>query len=660
MRVLVGLAVLGMLAAACTPAGNSSAPETQPPRITYVLTAPPQTTTTTTPDPVSIVDGTLLDGSRYTVIVEPSQVEGISGAVMIVLPNGGARAAGILRVSDTEEAEVSLIGTRLSLPTAGQTVTLEIYDEVLQFLAPDAEQTLFDGIRPNPGARLPALELSPPFRWAADDELPLQMGVQYGLFDVRRGCNDILAVACSATRAVQVIPADRLYAGDSVQEWPADITVWIDSDAPRPITDAFYLDPGPLSPRANHSVMWTGSEMIVWGGSTTDGPPELVDGAAFDPATDTWRVLPDSPLRPGLVNRALWADNRMIVVGVGLTAEYRPDTNAWRVIGDGLSLAASPRLMAWAGNRVVVLNANGLLELHEGTGAWVAIEGPGFGNDDPWNTSLLVVDDRLAVSALRSGNCSGRRFAVQSDSGWDELPDVSLATAALADCSYPHQAAWVGERLVIWDSEEHPAFAFDFDTRQWRETQSITLSSQEGPDGPVAMGDRFIVPQFGVGAIYDPVGERWTSVKLPGDGLSNDMVWTGTEVLMWGSACCFGVVPSGNFTNDAWRWRPPMAPPDVGVGEIDCASIADVIGDSFDLAELRCVARLRLNGDLELVLIQSTGSIRTIGFGANSVLVDDIETATFTDFDNVVFEVTIEGGLYVVAGGRREVVLPAG
>lgn len=609
------------------------------------------------------MDGTLLDGSRYTVIVEPSQVlevEGISGAVMIVLPNGGARAAGILTVTDAEAAEVSLVGTRLSLPSAGRTITIEVYDEVLQFLAPDAEQTLVDGIRPDRGSRLPALELSPPFRWATDDELPLQMGVQYGLFEVRRGCDDILAVACSATRAVQVIPVDRLYAGDSVEEWPADLNVWIDSDAPRPTTDAFYLDPGPLSPRAGHSVMWTGSEMIVWGGSTTDRPPDLVDGAAYDPATDTWRMLPQSPFGGSLTNRAIWAEDRMIVVSAAATAEYRPDTNQWTLIGEGLTPAVSPRLMTWAGDRLVVLNGEGLHALDEASTAWSLIDGPGFGTDDPWNTSLLVVDDRLAIAALRDGNCSGRRIAVQSDSGWDVLPDVSLATAAFADCSYPHQSKWAGDRLVVWDNEEHPAFAFDFETRQWHETQSITLSGQEGPDGPVAMGDRFIVPQFGVGAIYDPVGERWTSVKLPGDGSSNDMVWTGTEVLMWGSACCFGVVPAGNFTNDAWRWRPPAAPPDVGIGEIDCVSIADLVGDGFDLAGLRCVARLRLNGDLELVLIQSTGSIRTIGFGANSVFVDDIETATFTDFDNLVFEVTIEGDLYSVGGGQRVLVLASG
>src|SRR2546426_10653089 len=42
--------------------------------------------------------------------------------------------------------------------------------------------------------------------------------------------------------------------------------------------------------RAYHSALWTGSEMIVWGGGVGE---DLQTGGRSDPATDTW--LPTSP-----------------------------------------------------------------------------------------------------------------------------------------------------------------------------------------------------------------------------------------------------------------------------------------------------------------------------------------------------------------------------
>lgn len=47
----------------------------------------------------------------------------------------------------------------------------------------------------------------------------------------------------------------------------------------------------PLTPRRDHQEAWTGEEMLIVGG---DGPR---DGAAYDPTTDTWRSLPDTPIQ---------------------------------------------------------------------------------------------------------------------------------------------------------------------------------------------------------------------------------------------------------------------------------------------------------------------------------------------------------------------------
>ena len=38
----------------------------------------------------------------------------------------------------------------------------------------------------------------------------------------------------------------------------------------------------PLSPRVGHSAVWTGSELLVWGGRVPGGAAKA-DGAAYDP-----------------------------------------------------------------------------------------------------------------------------------------------------------------------------------------------------------------------------------------------------------------------------------------------------------------------------------------------------------------------------------------
>src|SRR5262249_577685 len=47
---------------------------------------------------------------------------------------------------------------------------------------------------------------------------------------------------------------------------------------------------GAPSARHNHTAVWTGSQMIVWGG--WDGSYELKTGARYSPTTDSWTDLP--------------------------------------------------------------------------------------------------------------------------------------------------------------------------------------------------------------------------------------------------------------------------------------------------------------------------------------------------------------------------------
>ncbi|MBI2390149.1 MAG: hypothetical protein HYV09_11225 [Deltaproteobacteria bacterium] len=54
------------------------------------------------------------------------------------------------------------------------------------------------------------------------------------------------------------------------------------------------LPAAPIAARFDPVVLWTGKEVLVFGGKGVDGG--LVDGALYDPVANTWRALPAAPV----------------------------------------------------------------------------------------------------------------------------------------------------------------------------------------------------------------------------------------------------------------------------------------------------------------------------------------------------------------------------
>ena len=69
------------------------------------------------------------------------------------------------------------------------------------------------------------------------------------------------------------------------------------------------------SARAGHTAVWTGSEMIVWGGGAS-GPTYLNTGGRYNPSTDSWTAT-STTNAPGARSghTAVWTGSEMIVWG---------------------------------------------------------------------------------------------------------------------------------------------------------------------------------------------------------------------------------------------------------------------------------------------------------------------------------------------------------
>jgi hypothetical protein len=100
------------------------------------------------------------------------------------------------------------------------------------------------------------------------------------------------------------------------------------------------LPPAPIEARTAFSV-WTGEELIVWG--STVRAERGQDGAAYNPSTDMWRAIADGPIDI-TDGSAVWTGEEMIVFGAALDgnnhadtptaigAAYDPASDTWRAL----------------------------------------------------------------------------------------------------------------------------------------------------------------------------------------------------------------------------------------------------------------------------------------------------------------------------------------
>jgi Kelch motif len=87
-------------------------------------------------------------------------------------------------------------------------------------------------------------------------------------------------------------------------------------------------------------LVWTGEDLIAWGGGDR-GDERTSQGAAYDPTSDTWRRIADAPIGLNLAS-GVWTGHEMIVFGSLLSganraptptsvgAAYDPATDTWR------------------------------------------------------------------------------------------------------------------------------------------------------------------------------------------------------------------------------------------------------------------------------------------------------------------------------------------
>jgi hypothetical protein len=174
---------------------------------------------------------------------------------------------------------------------------------------------------------------------------------------------------------------------------------WNDGAAYNPSTDTWrLLAASPLAGRHDHCAVWTGTEMIIHGGVNT-ASTFFDDGARYNPATDKWTPMPFNPNGKATYASAVWTGTEMIIYGgfdggnVHGGARYNPASNTWKLIspGTGTFQARYRPLVAWTGHEMIIWGGGqGTTGLSDGirynpvTDTWITLaDGANFVGTNP-------------------------------------------------------------------------------------------------------------------------------------------------------------------------------------------------------------------------------------------------------------------------------------
>lgn len=352
-----------------------------------------------------------------------------------------------------------------------------------------------------------------------------------------------------------------------------------------------------LSPRAGHTVVWTGSEALIWGSADPQGEcGQANDGAGYEPVSDSWRPLAASPKEGGSLLSVVWTGREMILWG-GLygfayclpgepaqSAAHDPQTDEWRALPSppegGNVLSA-----VWTGEEMIVWGNY----VDEGYGV-PPYTAQGAAYDpaaDRWRlTADLPLPDRIGYSAVWTGSemiiwgGSSFRHPAHEQLVTDHPREVAAydpasdawrvrAAAPLPGRSW-HASVWTGSELIVWGGENESGYlgdgaAYDPLTDTWRPISAAPLSGRHSSTA-VWTGRSMIVwggsnesGYLNDGAAYDPLTDTWHQLPTaPLEGRrGHSAVWTGDEMIIWGGNSLGASVPQFTYFDDGAAYTPP-------------------------------------------------------------------------------------------------------
>jgi hypothetical protein len=329
--------------------------------------------------------------------------------------------------------------------------------------------------------------------------------------------------------------------------------------------------------RYEHTAIWTGAEMIVWGGS--DDITAYNTGSRYNPSTNSWTPTSTGANVPDARNyhSAVWTGVEMIVwggEGYNTGGRYDPTTDSWRAtsIGTNVPQWRYYHTALWTGTEMIVWGGIGIGFDYLNKGARY---NPAMDSWTPTSLGANLPQGRYWHTAVWTGTemivWGGRFYVSDLNTGGRYNPSTDVWTATSAGVGTPvarihHSAVWAGNRMVIWGGESDNNVPLNTGSRYTPSTNSW-LATSTGANVPagriyhtaVWTGTEMLVwggrlnsgSDVNTGGRYSPSSNGWvatSSAAVPSGRSFHSAVWTGTQMIIWGgSSLVGGIVLDGEL-----------------------------------------------------------------------------------------------------------------
>lgn len=344
------------------------------------------------------------------------------------------------------------------------------------------------------------------------------------------------------------------------------------------------LADAPIEGRIAAGAVWTGREMIVWGGIERSGTPAPAsDGAAYDLTADSWRAIAPAP--PGVLGdvgaAAAWTGDEAVFWagnspdGPAAGAVYNPDTDAWQQLADGPLGPREGYSSVWTGTELLIIAGTSGDQL---AGPVAAAVNPSENswrllpalNDLPglaplgavWSGEEVFIAGSLYLCPELGSVCTDTRpIFLAYDPQTDSLHEIDLAGAPVdGQTATLAPLAWTGTDVVFKISGEPSAglVRYNPSNEMWSTGQMAPCPVDDLYYSQTAwLGDRYVVP-CGLDRlqIYEASTDTWETITAGRSPLNSRsgsaIVWTGTDLIAWSGT----EQRTGNPTpNDGHRLR---------------------------------------------------------------------------------------------------------
>ena len=308
--------------------------------------------------------------------------------------------------------------------------------------------------------------------------------------------------------------------------------------------------------RSGHTSVWTGSEMIVWGGSNNN---YVNTGGRYNPVSDTWRPTSIGPFRRG-AHTAVWTGNEMIIWGgkygapdyLNIGDRYDPSADTWTPT----TVSGAPTLRGWhtavwTGSEMIIWGGSNIDDIFNtggkydpSTNTWISTSTTDAPIARAFHTAVWTGSEMIVWGGTGSNvSNTGGRYNPVTDT-WTPTSTLNAPSGRSG-----HSVVWTGSEMSVWGGLINNALSntggrYNPGTDSWTTVSMTNVPTAREFHTAVWTGSEMIIwggyggvpPDLETGGRYNPATDTWTPTSLPSVPLSlaGRGVWTGSEMIVWG------------------------------------------------------------------------------------------------------------------------------